>query len=255
MFVDNIMIVGSGSLDEWVVIAKIIKIFCVVTGLSINLSKSCLLLNGATALHKTAMEHLLQVASGPLFEGTKYLRYFIKPNGYKAGDWLWILKRFERKIKFRGWWWLTIGRHLTLAHFVLTNMIVYWFSLCNIPKAIINKIRTMTIIPFFGLAMFPCSNTTCWDGRTWLILWRKVGGVWRTCTSSPLPWGLRAYGWSSRAGACGLWSSKRSTSRTILRFSGLEGSGSREDVLMFGKVFLVPSRPSLLGWPGFLEID
>ena len=89
------------------------------------------------------MEILLQTRPYTLVDGTKYLGLFLNPNGYNSRDWLWLLQRFDRKIKRWGWWWLSIGGHLTLVRVVLSNMVVYGFSLCNVPKTIINKIRMM----------------------------------------------------------------------------------------------------------------
>ena len=76
-------------------------------------------------------------------DGTKYLGLFVNPNGYNSRDWLWLLHSFDRRIKHWGWRWLSMGGRLMLARSVLTNMAMYWFSLCEVPKSIINKIRMM----------------------------------------------------------------------------------------------------------------
>ena len=43
----------------------------------------------------------LQVSSLSL--DSKYMGYFIKPNGYSVGHWYWILKRFDKRINHRCW--------------------------------------------------------------------------------------------------------------------------------------------------------
>ena len=108
MFVDDIMLVGSGSLAEWSSLDDYLNTFSSVSGLSVNYNKSRLLLNGFNAFLKADMERLFQMVSFPLAKGTKYMGFFIKPNSYKVADWQWLLKRFERRIKFWGWRWLSI---------------------------------------------------------------------------------------------------------------------------------------------------
>ena len=83
----------------------------------------------------------LQVTLLSLLKGKKYLGYLIKPNGYRAGDWLWLLKRFDTKIKHWCWRWLSLGGQLILAKSILENLAVYWLSLCKIPKSILNTIK------------------------------------------------------------------------------------------------------------------
>ena len=91
LFVNDIMIFGSSSIAEWHVYYELIKEFCNVSGLSINTKKYLLLENEASAVDLLKIKDLFQVQSFPFVVCTRYLGYFIKPNGYKAGDWLWLL--------------------------------------------------------------------------------------------------------------------------------------------------------------------
>ena len=101
------------------------------------------MLHEATKTFWAEMESLMHISPYPLAEGTKYLGLFLKPNGYISSDWQWLLQRFEHKIKCWDWRWLSIGGCLTLAQDVLSNMVVFWFSLCKVPKFIIKKIGIM----------------------------------------------------------------------------------------------------------------
>ena len=87
----------------------IIKELCNVSSLSINSKKSLLLENEASELVLVEIKDMFQVSSYSFDVGTRYLGYFIKPNGYKAGDWLWLLQIFDRRIKHWCWCWLSLG--------------------------------------------------------------------------------------------------------------------------------------------------
>ena len=71
MFVDDLMIMGSGDTTEWEVIKEIVQNFCQVLGLNINKEKSRLLLNEASVSHRAVMEILFQMKACHLVEGTK----------------------------------------------------------------------------------------------------------------------------------------------------------------------------------------
>ena len=99
MFVDDIMILGSGVSTEWRVYLDIIKDFCKVSGLTINSKKSTLLVNETLEAVLEEVKDMFQVEAYPFDVGTRYLGYFIKPNDYKDGDWLWLLQIFDKRIK------------------------------------------------------------------------------------------------------------------------------------------------------------
>ena len=70
IFVDDIMIVGAGSLAKWSILADCINTFSSVSGLTVNYNKYRLLLNGFNASLKIDMESLFQMVSFPFDEGT-----------------------------------------------------------------------------------------------------------------------------------------------------------------------------------------
>ena len=75
MFIDDIMILGSGSISEWSVISGILLNFCKVSGLSINHSRSRLLLHDTDDHDRAAMGNLLKMRSFPMAKGTRYLGF------------------------------------------------------------------------------------------------------------------------------------------------------------------------------------
>jgi hypothetical protein len=74
-------------------------------------------------------------------EGFKYLGFYIKPNCYNRADWLWLEKKFEKRIVHWTHRWLSLGGRVTLVKAVLESISVYWLSLAKIPKSVLNSIR------------------------------------------------------------------------------------------------------------------
>ena len=46
-----------------------------------------------------SIQHFMPYKADPIQLGFKYLGFFIKPLGYKAEDWYWLVKNFERRIQ------------------------------------------------------------------------------------------------------------------------------------------------------------
>ena len=78
----------------------------------------------------------------PLQGGFKYLGFFLKPNGYKIQDWVWLLRRFEARIGGWGHKFLSIGGRFVLTKSVLESLPVYWLSLTWIPRSILKQIQS-----------------------------------------------------------------------------------------------------------------
>ena len=81
---------------------------------------------------------------------------------------MWLLQRFDRIIKLWCWRWISLGGILTLAHFALVNMAVYWFSLSKVPKSIINQIqKKIMVFIWFG------DNV---QSKYHLVRWENIAG-------------------------------------------------------------------------------
>ena len=130
------------------------------------------------------IRHLIPYCVKPLHEGFKYLGYFIKPLGYEVKDWLWILKRFEKRIRNWSFKFLSLGGRLVLIWVVLTNLPIYWFALALIPVSILNKIRQLIFSFLWGSS----KNKICFHLVDWQTLARPFnsGG-----------WGIKNLAWVS----------------------------------------------------------
>ena len=86
LFVDDIMIFGIGSVRAWDRNHQLINLFCKVSCMSINISKPLLLENEMDLQVIIDIKSFFLLQFSPLSNGSKYLGYFIKPNGYTTGD-------------------------------------------------------------------------------------------------------------------------------------------------------------------------
>jgi hypothetical protein len=70
----------------------------------------------------------------------KYLGFFLKPNNYRVNDWMWLLKKIEKRIENWTFRWLSLGGRLTLANSFLQSIPFYWLSLVKIPSSMLHQI-------------------------------------------------------------------------------------------------------------------
>ena len=73
--------------------------------------------------------------------GLKYLGFYLKPNNYRVKDWLWLLKKIEKRISNWTYRFVSLGGRITLIIATLQSILVYWFSLVKLPSSIINAIK------------------------------------------------------------------------------------------------------------------
>jgi hypothetical protein len=83
-----------------------------------------------------------------LSEGFYYLEFFLKIDRYNTNDWLWLVEKYEKRIRHWCTRWLSLGGRLVLIKVVLECQPVYWLTLASLPAAIQNKIRQI-ILQFF----------------------------------------------------------------------------------------------------------
>ena len=118
-----------------------LDLFSYATGTVYSAQKSQFLEAGRTSKELTPLEELLPYEVKPLDDDFKYLGFFLKPNCYAINDWRCLIKRVEKKISSCYHRWLTLGRRYILINSVLESISVYWLSMENIPKRILNRIR------------------------------------------------------------------------------------------------------------------
>jgi hypothetical protein len=141
MFVDDIILFGIGNIMKWEVYNKIPELFCKATCMAISPHKSSFLEAGWAVEELALLKDIFPFDVKPVEEGIKYLGCYIKQNCYNKTDWLWLEKKFDKRIANWSHRWFSLGGRLTLIKVVLESLPVYWLSLAKIPKCILNNIR------------------------------------------------------------------------------------------------------------------
>jgi hypothetical protein len=86
LFVDDVLIMTKATLQEWMEIDKIIKIFCKASRLLVNQSKTTVHFEGLSDVELAPFKAFLPYTFTDLSISFKYLGYFLKIGAYKAED-------------------------------------------------------------------------------------------------------------------------------------------------------------------------
>jgi hypothetical protein len=89
---------GAGKLEYWMTLKSILSKFCTATGMVINCHKSVFLVQNIDLNLKHSLNSVFNIKIKNLEKGMKYLGFFLKPNNYRVNDWLWLLKKIEKRI-------------------------------------------------------------------------------------------------------------------------------------------------------------
>ena len=98
LFVDDVLLFGLGTLEEWQGYKEVLDLFCSATSMTISVEKSSFLFSDIEEGTREQILSLLPYSMEPITTGFKYLSYRLKPLGYCTNDWHWIVKNFERRI-------------------------------------------------------------------------------------------------------------------------------------------------------------
>ena len=79
LFVDDVVMFGLGTFEEWVDFDVILETFCHASGMCISIDKSGFLFNEMDMGVLNNIRLFIPYCVKPLHEGFKYLGYFIKP--------------------------------------------------------------------------------------------------------------------------------------------------------------------------------
>jgi len=97
-FVDDVIILGIGKFEVWMVFQSILTNFWIASGMDVNCHKSCF----PTQNIDPNMEQRLQEAFSIQFiiidKGMKYLGFYLKPNNCRVVDWKLMFQKVEKKI-------------------------------------------------------------------------------------------------------------------------------------------------------------
>ena len=100
LFVDDILIFCSGSVRDLRTLDDILKIFSKATGMDINVGKSTVIPFLLSREEELVLLDLFPFHIAALEEGLHYLGFYIKPNDYRKQDWVWLLEKLDKRLKF-----------------------------------------------------------------------------------------------------------------------------------------------------------
>jgi hypothetical protein len=92
LFVDDVIIMTNATLQEWWEIDKILKSFCLASGLQINATKSIILQAGLSEKDLSLYKSLFPYKFSNLASGFKYLGFYLKTGPQRADGWIYFLK-------------------------------------------------------------------------------------------------------------------------------------------------------------------
>jgi hypothetical protein len=84
---DDVLCFFQGSSRNFLALKSILDLFCQDTAIKINYLKSCIISHRLSEVSLKILEDDLPFPHKELEVGFKYLRFFLKPDGYKTGDW------------------------------------------------------------------------------------------------------------------------------------------------------------------------
>jgi hypothetical protein len=93
LFVDDVILFGASSIQEFLVMKDIMAIFCAAYSMQINVNKTNFFTNTIPIEVLDHMDENLPYEHKELVEGFKYLGFDLKPNSYSHEDWLWLVKK------------------------------------------------------------------------------------------------------------------------------------------------------------------
>jgi len=93
LFVDDVLILGDGSLAEWNSFINIIDTFFLETNMEVSLDKSSFLHDRIEASILNDIKNIWHCRIKPLNTVFKYLELWLKPNNYMKEDWLRMTKK------------------------------------------------------------------------------------------------------------------------------------------------------------------
>ena len=98
LFVDDVILLGTGTLTEWMAFDVILSKFCKASGMCISIDKSSFLYNNVEVDIHTDIAKVLPYKMETISAGFMYLGYFLKPLGYRVRDCHWLIRKFEHWI-------------------------------------------------------------------------------------------------------------------------------------------------------------
>jgi hypothetical protein len=143
LFVDDVVIMTNANMQEWWEIDKVLKCFCLTSGLTINGTKSTFHQARLSEHDLLPFKAIFPYRFLELDLGFKYLGFFIKSGFQRIEDWGWLIKKMEKRISNWCYRWLSLGGRFTLLKAVLESQPIYWLSLAVVPCSVLNTLRKL----------------------------------------------------------------------------------------------------------------
>ena len=86
LFIDDVVLFGHGSLEEWRCFKSIIELFSVASGMLVSIEKYSFLTSNLNSLLIDELKVLIPYKLDPIEVGYKYLGYWVKPLNYLVKD-------------------------------------------------------------------------------------------------------------------------------------------------------------------------
>jgi len=139
--VDDILLLTKASIEEWKEIERIIQLFCKVSGLRVNMTKSTIHFSGMVESELSDFKHTLPYKFSDLLVGFKYLGYYLKSGIQKKmigdGSYQNLRKKFISGVIDGSLW----GGGIYYVN--MYSKPIYWLSLEAIPVSILHKLRIL----------------------------------------------------------------------------------------------------------------
>ena len=95
IFMDDVILFGQGTLDDWIFFWSIFDIFTTTSAMTVSIDKSSFLMNNLSDTLVNDIKVLFPFKTEPFEVGFKYLGYRVKPMNYLVKDWKWLVKKFK----------------------------------------------------------------------------------------------------------------------------------------------------------------
>ncbi|XP_071740916.1 uncharacterized protein [Rutidosis leptorrhynchoides] len=172
-YADDTIIIGKWNKLEVRNTIKILKNFENLSGLKVNLNKSCVYGIGTTKNELTLLASWFGCKEGTL--PFTYLGLPIGANMKRQSNWSPIIEKFNKRLTDWKAKTLSFGGRLTLIKSVLSSLPLYYFSLFQPPNIIINKLESIRRDFFWGGSVD--NKKMAWVKWDNILLPYKLGGL------------------------------------------------------------------------------
>ncbi|GJR66188.1 putative RNA-directed DNA polymerase [Tanacetum coccineum] len=172
-YADDALFFGEWSKSNATNLIHILDCYHEVSGLKVNLSKSCLYGVGVPSSEIVSLARFIKCSHDSL--PFTYLGLPVGKDMKKSANWNGMIDRFSKKLSNWKANLLSIGGRLTLVKSVLENLPIYFLSLFRAPASAINKMESIRKRFFWGVNAN--ERKIMWIRWDQMVLDKKNGGL------------------------------------------------------------------------------